>query len=68
MSEVIRHIHQMDTEAEEKYVSMRLAHGDISNVVDLLKRARMDSDTSIKSAVVRYCIIMRSIQKFRSSP
>jgi hypothetical protein len=42
----------MDTEAEEKYVSMRLAHGGIANVIDLLKRARMDSDASIKSAVV----------------
>jgi len=47
----------MDTEAEEKYVSMRLAHGDIANVIDLLNRAKAESDTSIKAALVRYCII-----------
>ena len=47
----------MDTEAEERYVSMRLAHGDIANVIDLLNRARAVSDTSIKVALVRYCII-----------
>lgn len=47
----------MDTEVEEKYVSMRLAHGDIANVIDLLNRARAVSDTFIKVALVRYCII-----------
>ena len=47
----------MNTEAEEKYVSMRLAHGDISNVINVLNRARTESDTAVKSAVVRYCII-----------
>jgi hypothetical protein len=47
----------MDTEAEEKYVSMRLAHGDIASVIDLLTRAKGESDTSIKAALVRYCII-----------
>jgi hypothetical protein len=36
---------------------MRLAYGDIANVVDLLNRARAVSDTSIKAALVRYCII-----------
>lgn len=47
----------MHTEAEEKYVSLRLAHGDIANVIDLLNRAKTVGDTSIKTALVRYCII-----------
>jgi hypothetical protein len=48
----------MDTETEERYVSMRLAHGDITNAIDLLNRARKESDNSIRSTIVRYCIIV----------
>jgi hypothetical protein len=47
----------MHTEAEERYVSLRLAHGDITHVVDLLNRAKTLEDASIKTALVRYCII-----------
>lgn len=47
----------MDTETEERYVSMRLAHGDITNAIDLINRARKESDNSVKSTIVRYCII-----------
>lgn len=47
----------MDTEAEETYVSLRLAHGDITHVIDLLNRAKTIDDVSIKTALVRYCII-----------
>ena len=47
----------MDTEAEEKYVSLRLAHGDIAHVIDLLTRAKTVEDASIKTALIRYCII-----------
>ncbi len=37
---------------------MRLAHGDITNAIDLLNRARKESDSAIKSTIVRYCIIV----------
>jgi hypothetical protein len=47
----------MDTETEERYVSLRLAHGDITHVVDLLNRAKIAEDSSIKTVLVRYCII-----------
>jgi hypothetical protein len=36
---------------------MRLAHGDIENAIRLLNRARTETDTTIKSVLVRYCII-----------
>ena len=47
----------MNTETEEKYVSMRLAHGDIENVIRLLNRARPEDDLIVKSTLIRYCII-----------
>lgn len=36
---------------------MRLAHGDITNAIYLLNCSRKESDNSIKSTIVRYCII-----------
>lgn len=47
----------MENKIEEEYVSMRLAHGDIKNAIRLLNRARTETDTEIKSVIVRYCII-----------
>jgi hypothetical protein len=47
----------METRIEEEYVSVRLAHGDIENAIRLLNRARTETDTIIKSVIVRYCII-----------
>ncbi len=58
LSSNVGQINQMDTKTEERYVSMRLAHGDITNAIDLLNRARKESDNSIKSTIVRYCIIV----------
>jgi hypothetical protein len=47
----------MLTQTDEEYVSMRLAHADIQNAIRLLNLARIETDTTIKSAIVRYCII-----------
>jgi len=47
----------METQEEEKYGSMRLAREDIENAIRLLNRARTETDTTIKSVIVRYCII-----------
>ena len=47
----------METRKEEGYVSMRLAQGDIENAIRLLNRARTETDATIKSVIVRYCII-----------
>ncbi len=47
----------METRIDEEYVSMRLARGDIENAIRLLNRAQTETDTMIKSVIVRYCII-----------
>jgi len=48
---------EMETRLEEEYVSMRLAHRDIENVIRLLNRAKTEADNVIKSTILRYCII-----------
>lgn len=47
----------METQKEEEYVSLRLADGDINNVIRLLKLAKTETDPTLKSLIVRYCII-----------
>jgi hypothetical protein len=47
----------MESEIEEEYVSMRLAHSDITNVIHVLNRAKTENDSTMKSVLVRYCII-----------
>jgi hypothetical protein len=47
----------METQIEEEYVSMRLAQGDMENAIRLLNRAKTETDATIKSVIVRYCII-----------
>ncbi len=47
----------MESQIEEEYVSMRLAHGDITNAITLLDRAKSEKDGTLKSVLVKYCII-----------
>ncbi len=47
----------METQKEEEYVSLRLAVGDIENVIRLLKLAKTEKDPTLKSLIVRYCVI-----------
>jgi len=45
------------TEKEEKYVSIRLTDEVMRNVICLLNYAKAENDQSIKSVLVRYCIV-----------
>jgi hypothetical protein len=47
----------MESEREEEYVSLRLAHGDIENVIRLLILAKAEKNPDLKAVIVRYCII-----------
>jgi hypothetical protein len=47
----------METQTDEEYISTRLAQGDIENAIRLLNHARTEADTTIKSVIVKYCII-----------
>ena len=47
----------MESEREEVYVSLRLAHGDIENVIRYLNLAKTENDPTLKSLIVRYCVI-----------
>jgi hypothetical protein len=47
----------MESQREEEYVSMRLAHGDIENAIRLLSLAKTVNDPTIKCLIVRYSII-----------
>lgn len=56
----------MQTQVEEEYVSLRLAHGDISHAITLLKRAQTEKDPTIKAVIARDCII-KYVKPFKVS-
>ncbi len=43
----------MQTQIEEEYVSLRLAHGDSEDVIRLLNRAKAEPDSTIKGVIVQ---------------
>ena len=56
----------MQTQVEEEYVSLRLAHGDISHAITLLNLAQTEKDPTIKAVIVRDCII-KYVKPFKVS-
>ena len=56
----------METQIDEEYVNMRLAHADIENAIRLLNHARTEKDPNIKRSIVQYCIIEYA-KPFKSS-
>lgn len=57
---------EMENLEEQQYVSYRIAHGDIEETIRLLNRAKTESDDTIKTALVKYCVISYA-RPFKSS-
>ena len=47
----------MENFEEQQYVSYRIANGDIEDTIRLLNRAKVETDDTIKTVLVKYCVI-----------